>query len=81
MQKVYNERGFDDEIIKCGRCGWEGSGYDVNIIDLYGLSKVKEVHCPSCDSYLGGVQNADNKISDRNDRFFSSNDPFGNQFG
>jgi|RhiMethySRZTD1v2_1073278.scaffolds.fasta_scaffold3363289_1 hypothetical protein len=81
MQKVYNERGFDDEIIKCGRCGWEGSGYDVNIIDLYGLSKVKEVHCPSCDSYLGGVQNADNKISDRNDRFFNSNDPFGNQFG
>ena len=81
MQKVYNERGFDDEIIKCGRCGWEGIGYDVNIIDLYGLSKVKEVHCPSCDSYLGGVQNADNKISDRNDRRFDSNDPFGNQFG
>ncbi len=81
MQKVYNERGFDDEIIKCGRCGWEGSGYDVNIIDLYGLSKVKEVHCPSCDSYLGGVQNADNKISDRNERLFNSNDPFGNQFG
>ncbi len=81
MQKVYNERGFDDEIIRCGRCGWEGSGYDVNIIDLYGLSKVKEVHCPSCDSYLGGVQNADNKISDRNERLFNSNDPFGNQFG
>ena len=81
MQKVYNERGFDDEIIKCGRCGWEGSGYDVNIIDLYGLSKVKEIHCPSCDSYLGGVQNADNKISDRNERLFNSNDPFGNQFG
>ena len=81
MQKVYNERGFDDEIIKCGRCGWEGSGYDVNIIDLYGLSKVKEVHCPSCDSYLGGVQNADNKIADRNERLFNSNDPFGNQFG
>jgi len=81
MQKVYNERGFDDEIIKCGRCGWEGSGYDVNIIDLYGLSKVKEVHCPSCDSYLGGVQNADSKIADRNERLFNSNDPFGNQFG
>ena len=81
MQKVYNERGFDDEIIKCGRCGWEGSGYDVNIIDLYGLSKVKEIHCPNCDSYLGGVQNADNKIADRNERLFNSNDPFGNQFG
>lgn len=81
MQKVYNERGFDDEIIRCGRCGWEGSGYDVNIVDLYGISKVKEIHCPSCDSYLGGVQNADNKITDRNERIFNSNDPFGNQFG
>src|SRR5688572_32291557 len=36
-QKVYNERGFDDEIIKFGRCVWEGSGYDVPIIDLPGL--------------------------------------------
>jgi hypothetical protein len=81
MQKVYNERGFDDEVIICGRCGWEGSGYNVNIIDLYGLSKIKEVHCPNCDSYLGGVQNADNKITDRDERQFNGRDPFGNQFG
>ena len=81
MQKVYNERGFDDEVMSCGRCGWEGSGYDVNIIDLYGLSKVKEIHCPRCDSYLGGVQNADNKTTDRDERRFNGRDPFGNQFG
>ena len=81
MQKVYNERGFDDEVMSCGRCGWEGSGYDVNIIDLYGLSKVKEIHCPRCDSYLGGVQNSDNKITDRDERRFNGRDPFGNQFG
>lgn len=81
MQKVYNERGFDDEVMSCGRCGWEGSGYDVNIIDLYGLSKVKEIHCPRCDSYLGGVQNADHKIADRDERRFNGRDPFGNQFG
>ena len=81
MQKVYNERGFDDEVINCGRCGWEGSGYDVNIVDLYGLSKIKEIHCPNCDSYLGGVQNADNRIADREERRFHGRDPFGNQFG
>jgi len=81
MQKVYNERGFDEEVISCGRCGWEGSGYDANIIDLYGLSRVKEVHCPKCDSYLGGVQNADYRITDRNDRRDISNDALGNQFG
>ena len=81
MQKVYNERGFDDEVISCGRCGWEGSGYDVNIVDLYGLSKIKEIHCPTCDSYLGGVQNADNKITNRDERRFHDHDPFGNQFG
>lgn len=81
MQRVYNERGFDEEDIRCGRCGWEGSGYDANIIDLYGLSRVKEVHCPKCDSYLGGVQNADTRILDRNERRFNSSDPLGNQFG
>ncbi len=81
MQKVYNERGFDDEVISCNRCGWEGSGYDVNIVDLYGLTRIKEIHCPRCDSYLGGVQNADNKITDREERRFHGRDPFGNQFG
>ena len=81
MQKVYNERGFDEEVISCGRCGWEGSGYDANIIDLYGLSRVKEVHCPKCDSYLGGVQNADIRIIDTNERRFNRSDPLGNQFG
>lgn len=81
MQKVFNERGFDEEVISCGRCGWEGSGYDANIIDLYGLSRVKEVHCPKCDSYIGGIQNAENRISDRNERHYNSSDPLGNQFG
>lgn len=81
MQKVFNERGFDEEVISCARCGWEGSGYDANIIDLYGLSRVKEVHCPKCDSYIGGIQNAENRISDRNERHYNSSDPLGNQFG
>jgi hypothetical protein len=81
MQKVYNERGFDEEVINCGRCGWEGNGYDVNIVDLYGLSRIKEIHCPNCDSYLGGVQNAENRIIDRDERRFHGRDPFGNQFG
>ena len=81
MQKVYNERGFDEEVIRCGRCGWEGSGYDANIIDLYGLSRVKEVHCPKCDSYLGGIQNTDSRITDRAEVRFNSSDPLGYHFG
>ena len=62
MQKVYNERGFDEEVIRCGRCGWEGSGYDANIIDLYGLSRVKEVHC-GIQTGLKGKQKPDSTLT------------------
>ena len=78
MQRLYNEREFLDEVIRCSKCGWEGSGYDVNIIDFYGLAKVKEVHCPSCDTFLGGIEKAANK---RRGERYPGTDPLSNQFG
>jgi hypothetical protein len=80
MRKVYNEREFYDKSILCDRCGWEGTGYDVNIVDLYGLAKVKEVHCPNCDSHLAGIEKASNVEKDSSDDWFS-NDSLGNHFG
>jgi hypothetical protein len=80
MRKLYNDGEFYDESILCDRCGWEGSGYDVNIVDLYGLAKVKEIHCPSCDTHLAGIMKPVNKRNPADNSQFI-NDPLGNQFG
>jgi len=80
MRKVYTEGEFYDESISCDRCGWEGSGYDVNIVDLYGLAKVKEVHCPNCDTHLAGIMRAVNKRNSPGTERFD-HDSLGNQFG
>lgn len=80
MRKVYSEGEFYDETILCDRCGWEGSGYDVNIVDLYGLAKVKEVHCPKCDTHLAGIEKTVYNRSSA-DKVQFNNDSLGNQFG
>lgn len=79
MRKVYTEVEFYEETILCDRCGWEGSGYDVNIVDLYGLAKVKEVHCPNCDTHLAGIERVNKRNTANPERF--DNDSLGNQFG
>lgn len=80
MEKVFNPREFHEEAIRCSKCGWEGSGYDTNIVDFYGLTKIKEVHCPHCDTYLGGIRNADHSREQRAARWHGG-DPLSNQFG
>lgn len=57
MDLVYSENSFDEQEISCSDCGWKGTGRDTNIVDLYGVSKLKEIHCPECDAYLAGLKN------------------------
>ncbi len=59
MRQTYNENNFDEQAISCSACGWNGKGSDTNIIDLYGITKVKEVHCPKCDAYIAGIADSD----------------------
>jgi hypothetical protein len=56
MKEVFSARDFDELTITCPNCGWYGLGADTNIIDLYGLTKLKEVHCPACDNYIAGLE-------------------------
>lgn len=56
MAKVYLPNEFDEVSIKCPSCGWSGTGAETNIIDLYGVAKAKEVHCPNCDTFLGNLK-------------------------
>lgn len=56
MQEMYYEAEFDEQSLECPKCNWKGKGSDANVIDLYGVAEVKEIHCPECDTYLGGVK-------------------------
>lgn len=55
MKEVFPEHGFDGVTVTCPNCGWKGKGSETNIIDLYGLSKLKEAHCPSCDTHIASL--------------------------
>jgi len=53
--KIYDQRTFDDEPLKCPHCGWNGTGSEAHVASFYGLSKFKEVLCPNCNEYLGNL--------------------------
>jgi hypothetical protein len=59
MKPVFNEREFDDQTLQCTHCQWQGKGSDAVIIDLYGITDYQEVHCPSCDAFLGNLKKSD----------------------
>lgn len=71
MDEIFNSEGFDEQVLTCPKCGWKGKGSEAIIIDLYGLSKVQEVHCPNCDHYLGGLN-----VEDRKEQADSDADEF-----
>lgn len=74
MKIMFEGKGFDEQIINCPHCGWQGKGSDAHIIDLYGITKSSEVHCPKCDGYLGGIKSSDLPGSN------TGVDPLGTQF-
>lgn len=53
---LYNERDFFKQPIWCGNCHWKGEGSDANVIDFYGVTKSKEVHCPACDETIAMLE-------------------------
>ena len=56
MDKIYIDTEFHEQVVECPSCDWKGRGSDTVIIDLYGISDVKEIYCPECDSYIAGVR-------------------------
>lgn len=59
MATEFLQTGFDEQPLRCGNCGWRGAGADAVLIDFYGVTKNKEVHCPQCDERLGIVKGTD----------------------
>jgi predicted RNA-binding Zn-ribbon protein involved in translation (DUF1610 family) len=56
MKEVYSKQELETEVLECDNCGWKGKGSEARIVDLYGIAKVQEIHCPNCDAYLAGLR-------------------------
>ncbi|HYO20883.1 MAG TPA: hypothetical protein VER36_00670 [Flavisolibacter sp.] len=56
MQTDFSAGNFDEQILRCSKCNWQGKGGDATVIDFYGVTANKEVHCPNCDERLGTVK-------------------------
>jgi hypothetical protein len=59
MQTEYKTSTFQEQDLRCDKCGWTGKGADAVLIDFYGVVKDKEIHCPACDEKLGILKRDD----------------------
>lgn len=57
MLQQYYERDFFKQPVSCPNCQWKGEGSDAIVIDFYGVTNNKEVHCPECDEKIALVEN------------------------
>lgn len=53
---VFDNADFESRSLQCTSCGWSGEGRDANRIDLYGLTRHEDIHCPNCDAYIGALR-------------------------
>lgn len=67
MQKEYNANELDTLTLQCDKCGWEGKASEANLIDFYGVTADKELHCPTCDHTLATVKTDDKAVGDSGD--------------
>lgn len=56
MAKTLIPQDYEEQDLSCEECGWKGKGEDANLIDFYGLSNVKELHCPNCDAMVATLK-------------------------
>lgn len=52
MLPQFTEDSLAKQSLTCPNCNWTGPGDDAVVIDFYGVTKTKEVHCPNCDEKL-----------------------------
>jgi len=69
---VYNEQNFDEQRFTCPNCHWKGKGYDTVIIDIFGVVKNQEVHCPNCDEKLAILTKDSTPGESASDRSFQA---------
>jgi uncharacterized Zn-finger protein len=56
MIPTYRDADFDDQTLTCPKCNWQGQGHRAVVIDFYGVTDNKEVHCPQCDETIATVK-------------------------
>jgi len=55
MRRVYGDEDHTENTLSCDACGWRGTIDRANVLDFYGVSKIKEIHCPSCEALIGSI--------------------------
>jgi hypothetical protein len=61
MIPKYTDKEYDDQSLKCDNCQWTGKGSDAVLIDFYGVTDTKELHCPNCDKTIALVTRNEEK--------------------
>lgn len=56
MDNLLDAYNYEEQELSCSTCGWAGKGGDAILIDFYGVSDVKELHCPNCDTILATIK-------------------------
>ena len=52
MLPEYRDSNYEDKVLQCSNCSWKGKAADAILIDFFGVSKNKELHCPNCDTTI-----------------------------
>jgi hypothetical protein len=60
MQREFVQGSFSEQPLQCSNCNWQGTGAEAIVIDFYGVTKNREVHCPQCDEPLGLLRQDNN---------------------
>lgn len=58
MKKLLDPYTYQEQELSCDACGWKGVGADAILIDYYGVSDIKELHCPNCDTVIATIKSA-----------------------
>ena len=64
MRKVFSEMDYESQPVVCENCGWKDQAGNANLIDFYGVSATKEIHCPQCDNTIAIIHSDSNRSNE-----------------
>lgn len=64
MISNYLDNDFEEKDLSCSKYGWKGKGHEVVVIDFYGVTDKKEMHCPQCDTTIALLQKGEDQLGE-----------------
>lgn len=69
MLPEFRDSNYEEKMLQCSNCSWKGKGVDAILIDFFGVSKTKELHCPKCDTTIGLITKDEGKPGESVSKF------------